>query len=517
MLTTLAEGFILSNKNIHYIIEKVIGQGSFGITYKAKGLTIIKGAFGEIEVAFPNPVAIKEFYMKEINYRNDDGSVQGMTKGGIADSYAQKFRNEAEKLALMKHSNIVHVLDFIETNNTYYYVMDFIDGEDLNHYIGNSSLTEIEAISIAIDVGNALSYMHDQHKMLHLDLKPGNIMRRKDGHIFLIDFGLSKHYSDDGTPDTSTTIGLGTEGYAPLEQGKRSASQNTFRPTIDVYALGGTIFKMLTGETPPIASDILEDDELLSEIMARHNISTNLQNIIISAMKPSAKKRTQTVADMIKQLKYDSIVNKQYNEDIENDVDIIAFENGVTSSKIYYEEKTILNEPNNYDTLSKEEFVDLGLSVKWRNRNLGANTLLEIGNQTIWSELSDSIISKWMKVNDCISGTELDIAQRELKKGWKMPTRTQFKELMDKCEWIWTNIQGVKGYRIIAKNGNNIFLPVTGKIIMNNSLNDNKGYYWSGTKSQEDKCAYYLHFDEYDFDLNYQPYYILCSIRPVHN
>ena len=99
------------------------------------------------------------------------------------------------------------------------------------------------------------------------------------------------------------------------------------------------MFKMLTGETPPIASDILEDDELLSEIMARHNISTNLQNIIISAMKPSAKKRTQTVADMIKQLTYDSIVNKQYNEDIENDIDIIAFENGVTSSKIYYEEK----------------------------------------------------------------------------------------------------------------------------------------------------------------------------------
>lgn len=59
---------------------------------------------------------------------------------------------------------------------------------------------------------------------------------------------MSKHYSDDGTPDTSTTIGLGIEGYVPLEQGKRSTSQNTFRPTIDVYALGGTIFKMLTGK-----------------------------------------------------------------------------------------------------------------------------------------------------------------------------------------------------------------------------------------------------------------------------
>lgn len=518
MLTTLAEGSILSNDKIHYIIEKVLGQGSFGITYKAKGLTIIKGAFGEIKVELPNPVAIKEFYMKDINFRNDDGSVQGMTKGGIANNYAQKFRKEAEKLALVKHPNIVHVLDFIETNNTYYYVMDFIDGEDLNRYIGNSSLTETETVSIAIDVGNALSYMHEQHKMLHLDLKPGNVMRRNDGHIFLIDFGLSKHYSDDGIPDTSTTIGLGTEGYAPLEQGKRSISQNIFRPTIDVYALGGTIFKMLTGETPPIASDILEDDELLPEIMEKHNISADLQSIIISAMKPSAKKRTQTIADMIKQLKCVSVVRiEQRNEDIEDDVDVIAFENCATSSKNYHEEETFLVESSDYGVLSNEECVDLGLSVKWRNRNLGANTIFEKGNMVIWSELSNSIISKWQFVDDCISGTEQDIVQYYLGKGWKMPTRAQFKELMDKCKWIWTNMQGVNGYRIIARNGNSIFLPVTGKIIMNNSLNDKKGYYWSGTKSREYKCAYYLHFDEYDFDLNYQSCYILCSIRPVHD
>lgn len=95
--------------------------------------------------------------------------------------------------------------------------------------------------------------MHEKKHMLHLDLKPGNIMRREsDGHIFLIDFGLSKHYSEDGIPETSTNVGLGTAGYAPIEQAN-SKNGNKFRETLDVYALGATFFKLLTGQTPPSA------------------------------------------------------------------------------------------------------------------------------------------------------------------------------------------------------------------------------------------------------------------------
>ena len=164
-------------------------------------------------------------------------------------------------------------------------------------------------------------------------------MRRKsDGHVFLIDFGLSKHYSDDGQPDTSTTIGLGTEGYAPIEQGKRASSNHSFRPTIDVYALGGTLFKMLTGETPPAASDILEDDGLLGEIMGKHAVNSKLQNIIIKAMKPSAKQRTQSVAEFLKNLEQLS-EEDSLEEDLIPD-DVVSVEAPISIEK--QEEETVV-------------------------------------------------------------------------------------------------------------------------------------------------------------------------------
>lgn len=336
---TLKIGSKLKGNSFQYVIERVLGQGSFGVTYKARGYSKVKGAFGEMEVELPEPIAIKEFFMREVNQRDADGSISGLSEGSLAYNYARKFRKEAERLAIMQHPNIVKVMDFVEANNTFYYVMEFIDGEDVSHYMKSHPLQEDEAVSIITDVAHALQYMHEQHKMLHLDLKPGNIMRRKsDGHVFLIDFGLSKHYSDDGQPDTSTTIGLGTEGYAPIEQGKRASSNHSFRPTIDVYALGGTLFKMLTGETPPAASDILEDDGLLGEIMGKHAVNSKLQNIIIKAMKPSAKQRTQSVAEFLKNLEQLS-EEDSLEEDLIPD-DVVSVEAPISIEK--QEEETVV-------------------------------------------------------------------------------------------------------------------------------------------------------------------------------
>ena len=150
--------------------------------------------------------------------------------------------------------------------------MDYIDGCNLNDYLKSNSISQKEAVEIITDVAKALMYMHEEKHVLHLDLKPGNIMRRKsDGHIFLIDFGLSKHFSNDGQPETSTTIGLGTAGYAPVEQSNQ-AKNGEFRPTIDVYALGATLYKLLTGQTPPVASDLVSDDELLADSLAKYNV-----------------------------------------------------------------------------------------------------------------------------------------------------------------------------------------------------------------------------------------------------
>ena len=275
-----------------YQIEKVLGQGSFGITYLA------------VHTVLERKVCIKEFFMKEINTRNADGSITGMTDGSLSYNYGQKFKKEALNLSRLDHPNIVRVTDSFEENGTYYYVMDYIDGDNLNDYLKGHEVTQKEALSIIRDVATALMYMHEEKKMLHLDLKPGNIMRRHgDGHIFLIDFGLSKHYSSDGQPETSTSIGLGTAGYAPIEQANQMKS-GEFRPTIDVYALGATLFKLLTRETPPQASEMVSDDELIESKLRVNGITGPIIDVVVNAMQPSVRKRTQSVKAFLDSLPY---------------------------------------------------------------------------------------------------------------------------------------------------------------------------------------------------------------------
>lgn len=267
-----------------YKIEKVLGQGSFGITYLAEHTNLGR------------KVAIKEFFMKELNSRGEDGSITGMTDGSLSQNYCVKFQKEAINLSRLDHPNIVRVTDSFSENGTFYYVMDYIEGQNLNDYVKSHHVDEAEATSIIKSVADALIYMHEEKHMLHLDLKPGNVMRRNsDGHIFLIDFGLSKHFSEDGQPETSTTIGLGTAGYAPIEQGNR-AKNGEFRPTIDVYALGATFYKLLTRETPPPASDLVSDDELLENNLHAKGISDNLIKVVVEAMCPNVRKRTQTIS-----------------------------------------------------------------------------------------------------------------------------------------------------------------------------------------------------------------------------
>ena len=267
-----------------YKIDKVLGQGSFGITYLAEHTKLAK------------KVAIKEFFMKELNSRSEDGSITGMSDGSLSQSYCQKFQKEADNLSRLDHPNIVRVTDSFSENGTFYYVMDYIDGQNLNDYVKTHYVDAEEAVSIIKSVAEALIYMHEEKHMLHLDLKPSNVMRRSDGHVFLIDFGLSKHYGDDGQPETSTTIGLGTVGYAPIEQANR-ARNGEFRPTIDVYALGATLYKLLTRETPPPASDLVSDDGLLENKLREKKVPDNLIKVVIGAMCPNVNKRIQSVRE----------------------------------------------------------------------------------------------------------------------------------------------------------------------------------------------------------------------------
>ncbi len=346
MAKTLDIGQELHSDNTTYRIESVLGQGSFGVTYKVKVFTKIKGKFGEETVELSTPKAVKEFFMKEVNERNASGSLTSMSEGSISYNYAQKFRKEAENLAGMSHPNIVKVIDFISANNTYYYVMDYVEGENLNDYLKHNKISEEEAVRIIKDVAEALQYMHEEKHMLHLDLKPGNVMRRnRDGHIFLIDFGLSKHYSEDGQPETSTSVGLGTPGYSPIEQAN-SKQSNQFRTTLDIYALGATFYKLLTGQTPPSADELISDDDIIGESLRSHNISENNIAIVKAAMNPNVKKRIQTAKAFLDMFNAD----KENSE--EESVEVLSS----AETKPEVEEKhdssyedTIIEEHNKYE------------------------------------------------------------------------------------------------------------------------------------------------------------------------
>lgn len=297
--TSLAIGTILHGEAYDYKIMDVLGQGTFGITYKAK--VEMKGALGRLDSNMY--VAVKEFFMKEINGREYSSVTSGSTSnGGLFYYYRDKFEREARNLSTLSHPNIVKVLEAFHANGTTYYSMEYIDGISLDKKIAQSPQGRMpltEAIETLKQISAAIAFMHSRN-MLHLDVKPGNVMMRKDGTAVLIDFGLSKQYTSDGEPESSTKVGAGTPGYAPIEQASYHEGKG-FPTMMDVYALGGTLFKMLTGQRPPEASEILNEG-FPTDSLRQLFIPDNIVNSISKAMAPLKKDRWQTVDEFVNHL-----------------------------------------------------------------------------------------------------------------------------------------------------------------------------------------------------------------------
>ena len=173
-----------------YRIDRVLGQGGFGITYLATDLSLDKH------------VAIKEFFPKDFCDR--DSSTSHVTLGTQSTSdfvgrLKAKFLKEAKNIAKFDHPNIIKIHAAFEENNTAYYVMDFIEGASLSDRVKRTGpLSRATALDYVVKIGGALDYVHSFH-MNHLDVKPANIMvRNSDNCPMLIDFGLSKQYDSSG-------------------------------------------------------------------------------------------------------------------------------------------------------------------------------------------------------------------------------------------------------------------------------------------------------------------------------
>ena len=267
-----------------YKIEKVLGQGGFGITYLAE------------QTSLGRRVALKEFFMEGLCNRDAATSYVTVPSAGsreLVERFRGKFIKEARQIATFENSHIVRVIDVFEDNGTAYYVMDYLDGKSLEAIVREQgSLAEADAVKYIRNIADALSEVHARN-FLHLDVKPANVMLNKNGEAVLIDFGISKHYDDSGN-QTSSGLMAFSDGYAPLEQYNRGGLSD-FTPAIDIYALGATMFKLLTGMTPPHAS-VINNDGLP---VLPQEISPAVRNAVETAMQPRRKDRPQSIADFL--------------------------------------------------------------------------------------------------------------------------------------------------------------------------------------------------------------------------
>ena len=267
-----------------YKIEKVLGQGGFGITYLAT------------QELLDRKVCIKEFFFRDSCSRTHSGEVVlgSIGNSDLVERFLNKFIKEARTLSQLDHSNIIRVLDIFKENNTAYYVLDFIEGSSLEDIVNSrGALSESVAIDYIKQVANALDYIH-QRSVNHLDVKPANIMiRRNDNKAILIDFGVSKQYDSQGGQTSTTPVGI-SYGYAPIEQ-YRPGGVSEFSPQADIYSLGATLYKLLTGEIPPQAMEILSDG--LPNLIEK--FSLQVQNVIRQSMQVRKQDRPDNIGDFI--------------------------------------------------------------------------------------------------------------------------------------------------------------------------------------------------------------------------
>lgn len=290
---TLSAGTELHGK-FTYRVERVLGAGGFGITYLAS--TQVR--FGNLSTEAK--VAIKELY------RRDDCLRDGTTGRVLtADNETARrnmanarkdFLSEARRLADISRDcdGIVKVNEVFEENGTAYYVMEYLEGQTLEEYIrSHGPIIQPEALKLITPVVKAVAFLH-MNRLTHLDIKPDNIMLTADMRPVLIDFGLSKHYDHDGNATSTLNTVAYSPGYAPIEQ---YVGLKTFSPTADVYALGATMYRMITGHRPAEPFHWEEGEPRAS--LRKVPITAQLESIVLKAMSLTAAERYPTAGVLL--------------------------------------------------------------------------------------------------------------------------------------------------------------------------------------------------------------------------
>lgn len=282
---SLQPGVILRHDT--YRIERVIGQGGFGITYLATDLSLAKY------------VAVKEFFPRDYCDRDETSTQVTLGTQGSKEFVTRlkaKFLKEARNIAKFDHPGIIKIHAAFEENNTAYYVMDYIQGMSLSEIVkARGPLESSKAAWYVSKVGEALEYVHARG-MNHLDVKPANIMvRESDDRPVLIDFGLAKQYDASGQQTSTTPLGI-SHGFAPVEQ-YSDGGVKEFSPQADVYSLAATAYYLMSGIIPPQSTRLIDE-----ELTFPAAIPQAMVGPIAKAMSVRKSQRQSTVGQFIAEM-----------------------------------------------------------------------------------------------------------------------------------------------------------------------------------------------------------------------
>lgn len=262
-----------------YQIVDVLGQGGFGITYQA------------VDTRNQEVVAIKEYLPREIAFREHSISVRPLN-ADEADLFQWglgRFMDEAKVLAGFNHKSVVPVRRFFHANGTAYLVMKYCEGETLNKLLKRKqTLSEPDLMAILNPLLDALDAVH-RTGIVHRDIKPGNIIIGPDGVPVLLDFGAARQEMGG----TRSVTAMATVGYGAFEQYQTTGNHGAWT---DMYGLGATLYRIVTGQVPPNATNRIPDDTMTpASIAAASRYSQPLLRAIDAALVVPYNKRVQNV------------------------------------------------------------------------------------------------------------------------------------------------------------------------------------------------------------------------------
>ncbi len=352
-----------------YLIGRVLGQGGFGITYLAWDINLnIK-------------LAIKEYFPQDLASRAAGHSQVSAYAGSMGSQYEyglDKFMQEARTLAQFEgHPNIVSVRDFFKANGTAYFVMSYVEGITVKDHLANSGgvLPVDQARGIIMPVLDALKEVHSVN-ILHRDISPDNIYINSKGQVILIDFGAARQAI--GEKGRSLSIIL-KPGYAPEEQYRSKGVQG---PWTDIYAVGATLYHLVTGHQPPEALERLAEDGIVPPTQLGAALSDAEEKAILKALAVKAADRHQTVADFLA-----GLLGEQLKEGVTAPVSVAAAE-------IYKDLPSAAKKKIPValiSSLAAVVVVGIAIIALWSGGMLGGSSTATPDNPTIETENSEAV------------------------------------------------------------------------------------------------------------------------------